>query len=161
MKKSLIFLLLAFTLVLSACGSDSKPAATATPAPSAEAVQPTSDVVQMDFAGLNNTMAYAQMFNVVNNPKEYVGTTVRVKGTYVPIPDPTREGLVYNFLVVADITACCEIGVEFFLDGYRYPADFPPEYSEVELTGVFEMATVSGQQHISLKANSMTVLKTR
>lgn len=150
MKKSLLLMLLMLTLFLGACAPAEKTAAQSAP--------PESDVVQMDFAGLSDTMAYAQMFNVVNNPKEYVGTTVRVKGTYVPIPDPTREGLVYHFLVVADVAGCCEVGVEFFLEGYRYPDDFPPEYSEVELTGVFKMATVSGQEYISLKADSMTVL---
>ena len=160
MKKSLILMLLALTVLLGACASGGAPAATGAPAQSPEATEPASDVVQMDFAGLNSTMAYAQMFNVVNNPKDYVGTTVRVNGTYVPIPDPAREGLYYHFLVVADITACCEIGVEFFLDGYRYPDDYPPGYSEVELTGRFEMASVSGQEHISLKADRMTVVKT-
>jgi hypothetical protein len=154
-----LLLMLGLALFLSACGAGDKPAATQ--APEAEAPAPTSDVVQMDFSGLNDTMAYAQMFNVVNNPKEYVGTTVKIKGTYVPIPDPTREGLTYHFLVVADITACCEIGVEFFLDGYRYPQDYPTQFSQVELTGRFEMASVGGQEHISLKADSMKVLKVR
>lgn len=159
MRRSLILLLLGLTFVLGACGQGNQPAAAPGPSPeAAAAAAPAGDVVQMDFSGLNNTMAYAQMFNVVNSPQEYVGTTVRITGTYVPIPDPTREGLVYHFLVVADITACCEIGVEFFLDGYRYPDDFPSEYSKIELTGVFKMCSVSGQEHICLQAKTMKVV---
>ncbi|NLG57997.1 MAG: hypothetical protein GX540_06265 [Clostridiales bacterium] len=159
MNKRLWPLLLALTLLLTACGGgeDNAPAPAETTAAAADAA-PVADVVQMDIAGLSDTMAYAQMFNVINSPKEYVGTSVRVKGTYVPIPGPTREGLYYHFLVVADITACCEVGVEFFLEDHRYPEDYPAQYAQVELTGVFDLATVSGQQYICLKVDEMKVL---
>lgn len=38
-----------------------------------------------------------------------------------------------------------------FLDGYRYPEDYPQEYAQVELEGVFDMADISGHEYICLR----------
>lgn len=156
MKRLLPLMILALALLLGACGGGEKSAPGA--AAAAQTARPAPNAVQMDIAGLSTTMAYGQMFSIVNNPGEYVGTSARVKGSYVPLADPAREGLYYHFLVVADITACCEIGVEFFLDGHQYPDDYPPSGAQVELTGVFRMCSVARQEHICLKADSMRVL---
>jgi hypothetical protein len=125
-------------------------------APTAASLTPVA--IQMDLSRLSDTMAYARMFEIVHDPGEYLGKTARIQGTYVPVPDPAREGLYYHFLLVADITGCCEIGIEFFLDGRRYPEDYPPEYARIELEGVFDMATVSGNRHICLKAEKIRVI---
>lgn len=147
-----LMLLLVSLLLLSACSGDKKAPAQQETAP------PDADMIQVDISRLSETMAYAQMFTIVTKPAEYVGQTTRVKGTYVPIQDPTREGLYYHFLVVADMQACCEIGVEFFLEGHRYPDDYPPQYSTIEVEGKFEMCSVAGQEHICLKATKMKTL---
>lgn len=112
----------------------------------------------MDLTRLSETMAYAQMFGIVHNPKKYLGKTARIQDTYVPLPDPANEGTYYHFLVVADITGCCEIGIEFFLESDRCPEDYPPEQAQIELEGVFDMANASGNEYICLRAEKLAVL---
>ncbi len=67
----------------------------------------------MDISRLSETMAYAQMFTIVTKPAEN-GPNHPRQGHLVSPSRPHPEGLYYHFLVVADMQACCEIGVEFF-----------------------------------------------
>ncbi len=119
-----------------------------TPSPSPEAIQPeenksvleaereamTHDGIDVDLTMLSSSMIYAEVYNMMTVPDDYVGKTVRMQGIYDTVYDDNTKQQ-YYFCIVQDATACCAQGIEFVLeDGSAYPE--PGE--NVTVTGRFE-----------------------
>ena len=93
--------------------------------------------VDIDLARMSGTAVYAEVFNMVTEPEEYVGKTIRMDGRLSMYQD-SRNGRLYFTCVVQDATACCSQGLEFERKGeFSYPEDYPPMDAEIEVTGVF------------------------
>ena len=99
--------------------------------------------VDVDLTALSSTMVYAEVFNMMMNPNDYVGKTVKMHGAfgigYSYKDDGTMDEntLVYA-CVIADATACCSQGIEFVLSGeHTYPDDYPELGSEITVVGTF------------------------
>lgn len=93
----------------------------------------------VDLTVLDGTMLYAKVLEMVNNPEDYNGKTVRAAGpfSYFKNPDTQNE---YFAVLIADITACCAQGIEFRLDGdYSYPEDYPDAETEIIISGVCDI----------------------
>ncbi len=71
-------------------------------------------------------------------PEEYMGKTVRVSGLYFASYYSVTE-LYYHYCIISDATACCASGLEFVRsdDSYRYPEDYPEDYTEIVVVGTF------------------------
>ena len=96
-----------------------------------------SGVVDIDLAAMSSTMVYAEVFNMMSNPVEYMGKTVRMCGPYSPQYYALTDAY-YHYVVVEDATSCCEQGLEFIWRGdHTYPDDYPEEQTKIEVTGVF------------------------
>ena len=98
----------------------------------------------IDLTEFSKTMAFAEISNIFMTPKEYIGKTVKVRGTFgyfqaydehsQPIPDK------YHFMVViADEMGCCGVAMEF-LPGEEcvFPDDFPNEEEEIIVSGIIK-----------------------
>ena len=93
----------------------------------------------VDLTVLDASMMYAQVYDMLNNPDNYNGKTVRAKGSFSYYKDPQTNNE-YFAVLVSDITACCAQGIEFRLDGdYSYPEDYPPLETEITITGVCDI----------------------
>ncbi len=111
----------------------------------------------IDLTGLSTTVLYSELYNMLTQPDNFVGKTVKMRGTYAVYEG---EGRSYYVCEVQDATACCNQGLEFVLNN----ADDYPEYnsespSEIELTGVFNTYLEEGQTYVQLEDASIIVLE--
>lgn len=169
MKRLLAILMILAIALLSGCGGGADRAAGPTPAPtetpvataepipdaplpsSEEARESDPGFYDVDLAGMGATMVYSYVFSIVSDPAQYVGQRFRVRGAY-DITYWSATGLNYNFIVVADATACCAQGLEFVLnDGLSYPA----EGDQIEITGTFGTYEELGETYYYIQADSV------
>lgn len=131
--------------MLTACGaSPSMPAAQSQLAEASEAATPTtandnssSSDVDVDLTKLSSIMVYAEVYNMMTSPDEYLGKTVKMQGPYyASYFEDTKK--YYHYVIIEDATACCQQGLEFIWDGeHKYPNDYPIDGTNIEVTGVF------------------------
>ncbi|MCD8097746.1 MAG: hypothetical protein LUE31_06900 [Lachnospiraceae bacterium] len=159
MKKTVIFMtLLLLTGTLSACGSSDKESASASAAETQEETEAESsdeeEVFQIetesdeqenaagssdfdiDLTELSSAMVYAEVYNMMYTPDEYLGKSVRMSGTFTVYEGEDRN---YYACIIEDATACCSQGIEFVLDGdFSYPDDYPDIDSTITVSGIFD-----------------------
>ena len=111
---------LALALVLSACGGTK------------EASAPSG--VDVDLTAMSSTMVYAEVYNMLSAPEEYLGKTVRMRGTCMIFQDDESSPMYYT-CYIQDALACCSGGLEFELvKGQTYPR----EDDEITVVGTFD-----------------------
>ena len=117
-------------------------ATAATGTPSAQTGGTASDV-DIDLTAMSSTMVYAEVYNMMYSPNDYIGKTVRMRGQFALYQATDAAGNVvpdsrYFACVIADATACCQQGLEFVLAGnYAYPADYPALGTDITVVGPF------------------------
>ena len=95
-------------------------------------------------------MVYSEVNNMLVNPDDYVGKTVRMSGTYAAFTNED-ESQYYPAVIIADATACCSQGIEFELEGKpSYPDGYPDPQTEVTVVGMFETYNEDGMQFCHL-----------
>ncbi|MCR5148255.1 MAG: hypothetical protein K6C35_04715 [Eubacterium sp.] len=118
------------------------------------------DKVDIDITEMSSDMVYATVYQMVYNPQDYIGKTVKISGQYyVAYSNEENNDNFYNYCLVADAKACCQQGLEFkCIDGHEvYPDDFPEDGTDVEVTGVFEMYREGKYTYTRLNYAEMTV----
>ena len=153
MKKSLSILLTLCLICVSAVGcsdSDRGTPRTESPAPEVN--------IDVDLSRLSDTIAFAELNNMLENPDEHLGKIVKVRGVYFPsFFDETAH--YYHFVVVGDAAACCQAGLEFIWNGdHMYPEDYPQAEANIEIIGVFGMYEELGVSYKYLAVDDITVL---
>lgn len=144
--------LIVILLLCTACGqqsvnsaanlpsSDVPAASQSSPIESAQAdenIAPSSPAasVDVDLTELSSTMVFAEVANMMMQPDEYLGKTVRIRGIFTTYQDPQTEQ-VYCGVTVQDATACCAQGFDIVMpQTARYPNDYPADASEVTVCG--------------------------
>ena len=113
----------------------------------------------IDLTRLSATMVYAQVFNMIVEPEKFEGKTVKMRGQFMVYPMDKNEN-VYA-VVISDATACCQQGLEFKWQGeYAYPADYPPEGAEIEVTGTFKTGqTPDGFDYFYIESDSVKLCR--
>lgn len=114
--------------------AEKKPAVS--PQPDPPPASPTS--VDLDLTVLSSTMVYAEVYNMMSAPNDYIGKSIRIKGIFSVYQEPETQK-VYCGVIVQDATACCAQGFDVVMpDGSRYPDDYPPAQSEVTVVGTIQ-----------------------
>jgi len=114
--------------------------------------------VDVDLTALSSTMAQAEFINILTNPSDYLGKTIRVRGPYFNI-NFQEFGEVFHFVMVIEGDECCRMGFEFILSGdYAYPDDFPSQYARIEITGVLSVIEHGEQNFLYLATDEITLL---
>lgn len=91
----------------------------------------------VDLTELSSSMVYAQVNDMMVNPDNYKGKSVRANGTFDYFKDE-KTGNEYFSVIIKDATACCAQGIEFVLSGeYSYPKDYPAIGSDITVSGTF------------------------
>ena len=97
-----------------------------------------TDGLDVDLTVLSSTMVYSEVYDMMYYPENYIGKTVKMKGSYAGYHDEIT-GKYYHACIIQDATACCAQGIEFEpANDYKYPDDYPVEGQEVCVTGVFD-----------------------
>ncbi|MBQ9015777.1 MAG: hypothetical protein IJ109_10660 [Firmicutes bacterium] len=103
--------------------------------------------VDVDLTTLSSTMVYSEVFNMVNEPEDYIGKTVKMNGAAASYYDEAVKETYYA-CIIQDATACCAQGIEYVLDGAEYPADG----EEITVVGEFRTyETADGTSYCTLE----------
>ena len=103
-----------------------------------ETQQKNASVSKCDFdlTTLNTTVAYSQVTNFWQEPDDYMGKTIKIRGTFNVITDNGRN---YYSCNIGDATACCTAYLEFILkDDLKYPDEYPKIGDTITGMGEFE-----------------------
>lgn len=93
----------------------------------------------VDLTTLSSTMVYAEVFNMMMNPDEYVGKQIRIQGQFTAHQDDAT-GRVSCGVIVKDATACCAQGFDLLMpDNAVYPDDYPALDEEITVTGTLQV----------------------
>ncbi|MBR0342798.1 MAG: hypothetical protein IJH64_11240 [Oscillospiraceae bacterium] len=109
------------------------------------------DKVDIDLTALNSNLVYPQVYDMITEPDEYIGKTVKMSGQFAIYEGEKR---VYCACIVADATACCSQGIEFILEGEPpYPEGYPELGEEITVAGVFDtyIETMAGQDFLYIQ----------
>lgn len=94
--------------------------------------------VDVDLTTLSSTMVYAEVFNMMLSPDDYIGKTIRITGIFSVCQDPKTKQ-VYCGVIVQDATACCAQGFDFVMpEELSYPQDYPDPESEITVVGTLQ-----------------------
>lgn len=95
--------------------------------------------VDVDLPSLSATMTYAEVYNMMVYPDDYIGKTVKMYGIYGEYFEEST-GITYHAIVIMDATACCAQGLEFVLaaEDAVYPDDYPVVGEYATVVGVFD-----------------------
>lgn len=95
------------------------------------------DKIIFDVSELDKTETYLSVYDMMLYPRNYTGNVVRVAGEYYSTLYKDKD---YVYVLIKDAAQCCSTGFEFEWDGdYVYPDDYPPENTEITVTGIFDI----------------------
>ncbi len=97
------------------------------------------ETIDIDISSMSGTVAYSQVFDMINHPSNYEGKIVKMQGLFsVFYSSETKQ--YYPAVKIPDATACCEQGIEFVLYGNpSYPSGYPETNKEITVVGKFEI----------------------
>lgn len=94
--------------------------------------------VDVDLTTLSSTMVYAEVFNMMMSPDDYIGKTIRMTGIFTVYQDPETKQI-YCGVTVEDATACCAQGFDLAIpEECSYPQDYPAPESEITVVGTLQ-----------------------
>ena len=98
--------------------------------------------VDIDLAKMSGTMVYAQVYQMVMDPRQFIGKQIRMKGIFSSYFDDETKRRFYG-CVIQDALACCSQGLAFELSKPRkYPKEYPAEGAEITIEGTFDYEEV-------------------
>ncbi|MGL5437946.1 MAG: hypothetical protein ACRDBO_21635 [Lachnospiraceae bacterium] len=116
------------------------------------------DGIDVDLTGLSATMVYAEVYNMMVYPENYLGKTVKIKGQYYAAYIEDQDAY-YHYVIIADALACCESGIEIIWDNneHEYPDEYPDNLTEVEVVGTFSMYEEDGYTYGYLATEDLMI----
>ncbi|MCR5004483.1 MAG: hypothetical protein K6A77_01130 [Clostridiales bacterium] len=97
-----------------------------------------SGAYDVDLTVLSSTMVYSEVYNMLVDPDEYIGKTVKMNGAFSYFHDENADKY-YFACIIQDATACCAQGMEFELAGDpTFPDDYPEVGEEITVVGIYD-----------------------
>ena len=107
--------------------------------------------IDIDLSKMNDTMKIAQVNQIMQNPANYDGKVIKVKGNYkVYYSKETYQ--YYPSVVISDSTECCQQTLEFVLKGTPIYLNGYPEIGcgTIIIVGVFERYYEGNKMYVHL-----------
>ena len=96
------------------------------------------ETIDLDLSQMSGTVAYAQVYQMISEPENYVGKIIRMRG-YFDVFEDQDTGIVYTSCIIPDAAACCAQGFEFIWAGdHAWPEAYPEPGTYLTVTGRFE-----------------------
>ena len=112
------------------------------------------DDVEIDLTVLSGTMVYAEVYNMMMNPDEYIGKTIKMDGLYSSNYWEETQ-CYYHFIVIEDATACCQSGLEIIWDeSMSTPGLYDENTTSLTVTGTFEQYEELGEIYYCVRLNN-------
>ncbi|NLL77206.1 MAG: hypothetical protein GX235_08155 [Clostridiales bacterium] len=114
--------------------------------------------VDYDLTAMGRDMVYATVYQLMVNPEEYVGKSIKMEGIYyASYYEPTAK--YYHYVIIEDATACCSQGMEFIWDdgSHVYPEEYPENEARVVVTGIFETYREEGDDNLYCRLNDASL----
>ena len=139
MRKTL-FLLFTLCVCLLLCVSCAgKSTAPASPDSNSGKNQSRTQRLDLDLSKMSNTVVYAEINNIQEDPSKYLGKTIRLRGLYAYYREPST-GVSYYACVIPDATACCMQGLEFVPAAEpQDPDNYLEDSTDITVTGRLEV----------------------
>lgn len=129
MKKIVIVMMMSMALM--GCGT------------SEETVEEKPQVIDVDVASMSDVMAYSALENIMYNPQEYVGQTVRIQGSFY-YEYYQELDMKFFAILLMDETDCCMAFAEIEMgEGLEYPQ----VGQEFMIIGEVKMKTIDGNEY--------------
>jgi len=110
---------------------------------------------EVDLTVMSSTMVYAEVYNILNTPDDYLGKQIKVKGIcaseYYEDTDTT-----YHFVIITDATSCCSQGLEFIWTNHGNE-DYPEDGTEIVFQGLYDTYIENGDEYCYIKADNITI----
>ena len=115
--------------------------------------------VDIDFTVLSSMMVFAEFYNIMLNPDDFVGKIIKMNGLYyASVFD--KDDYYSHYITVGEGDACCAQGFEFKWNGeHKFPDDYPKENTKIELTGAFSKYEKLGRTHYYLAVDNIAISK--
>ena len=114
--------------------------------------------IDVDLTVMSDTLISAEVYNILTNQSDYIGKTIKAKGSYA-VYDAGNSRQYYHYIKIVEGDQCCEMGMEFSLDGnHAYPDDYPEAEAKIEVTGVYESYEESGSIYYCLVVDDIVIL---
>ncbi|MBR0365589.1 MAG: hypothetical protein IJH94_02160 [Clostridia bacterium] len=139
--RGMILLSAALTVLISSCGDIGSGSG--------------SGRIDVDLTRLSSTMVYSEVYNMMNEPEDYVGKVIRMDGNLNIYPSE-ETNKVYYACIVADATACCAQGIEFAWAGEHEADDYPAENTLITVVGTFDSYDEDGMTYYHLRDAKMS-----
>ena len=107
----------------------------------------THDGIDVDLTVLSSSMVYAEVYNMMTVPDQYVGKIIKMQGIYDTMYDDSTDKQ-YYFCIIQDATACCAQGIEFVLQD---ESAYPDPQETVTVIGRFETYMEGENMYCTLK----------
>ena len=107
----------------------------------------THDGIDVDLTVLSSSMVYAEVYNMMTVPSQYVGKIIKMQGIYDTMYDDSTDKQ-YYFCIIQDATACCAQGIEFVLED---ESTYPDPQETVTVIGRFETYMEGENMYCTLK----------
>lgn len=115
--------------------------------------------IDVDLTKLSSTMVYAEVYNMMFTPDEYIGKTIKARGPFGIYHDQVNDKY-YFAVIIVDALACCQQGLEFVWDGdHKYPEDYPELETEIEVIGTFNSYEEDGYTFFNLLTDKITIIE--
>ena len=111
-----------------------------------------SNNIDVDLSKLSGTMVYSEVYNIMNEPQNYIGKTIKMTGYASAFHDEV-DGKDYYACIIPDATACCTQGIEYDLGEN---ADYPEPDSTITVVGTFGSYQIQDTTYYTLKGASLT-----
>ncbi len=111
-----------------------------------------SQTADIDLTTMSSTMVYSQVYDMLINPADYAGKSIKLEGTYYSeyyeITDTT-----YNFVIINDATGCCPQGLEFISNSEE---GYPQQGDTISMIGVFDIYSEGNNQYYRITTEELT-----
>ena len=115
--------------------------------------------VDIDLTVLSTTVLSAELMNIIVNSEDYLGKTIRVRGTYYYL-FYEQTGKYYHYVITKEGDECCQEGIEFMLSGEPvFPDDFPLVKTPIEVEGVFSLYEELDRRYYYLAVDDIFLLR--
>ncbi|MGL5259866.1 MAG: hypothetical protein ACRC7V_07130 [Lachnospiraceae bacterium] len=114
--------------------------------------------IDVDLTTMSSTLVYAEVYNMMQNPTDYIGKTVKLNGIYYKATSEDTTKF-YNYAIISDAASCCAQGIEFIWSGQKeYEDGYLVDDMGIELVGVFGSYEEDGYTYYYIAVDDVVLL---